>query len=70
MNFQKSLLAVSVASILSSSGAIAAEEASTEKKAKNDYEVIVVTQKRVQTLKEVHSKWSSLFEAVGHSKGC
>ncbi|MCJ8318248.1 MAG: TonB-dependent receptor [Colwellia sp.] len=62
MNFQKSLLAVSVASILSSSGAIAAEEASTEKKAKNDYEVIVVTQKRVQTLKEVPVSVSAFGE--------
>ena len=52
MNYRKSLLALSVASILGSNVAIAAEE-EKEAKAKNDYEVIVVTQKRVQTLKEV-----------------
>jgi iron complex outermembrane receptor protein len=52
MKFHKSLLAVTVASILGSATS-AAEEESSEKKAKNDYEVIVVTQKRVQTLKEV-----------------
>ena len=53
MNYRKSLLALSVISVIGGSSAIAAEEADTEKKAKNDYEVIVVTQKRVQTLKEV-----------------
>jgi iron complex outermembrane receptor protein len=52
MHYRKSLLALSVASILGSNVAIAAEE-EKEAKAKNDYEVIVVTQKRVQTLKEV-----------------
>ena len=57
MNFRKSLLALTVPSILASSASIAAEQSaddnSTEKKAKNDYKIIVVTQKRVQTLKEV-----------------
>ncbi|MGB0936341.1 MAG: TonB-dependent receptor [Colwellia sp.] len=52
MNCRKSLLALSVASIIGSNTAIAAEEAQAEK-AKNDYEVIVVTQKRTQTLQEV-----------------
>lgn len=62
MNYRKSLLALSVASILGNFSAIAAEEASTEKKAKNDYEVIVVTQKRVQTLKEVPVSVSAFGE--------
>ncbi len=60
ITYRKSLLALSVASILgsalASSVALAApqaEDATTEKKAKNDYEVIVVTQKRIQTLQEV-----------------
>ncbi len=62
MNFQKSLLALSVAAIIGSPAAMAAEDASTEKKAKNDYEVIVVTQKRVQTLKEVPVSVSAFGE--------
>tara|TARA_R110002012_G_scaffold81474_2_gene206284 strand:+ start:1408 stop:3864 length:2457 start_codon:yes stop_codon:yes gene_type:complete len=57
MNFGKSFLALTVLSILASSALIAAEQSaddnSKEKKAKNDYKIIVVTQKRVQTLKEV-----------------
>ncbi|MEW6982529.1 TonB-dependent receptor [Colwelliaceae bacterium 6471] len=55
MNHRKSILALAVASILGTPMSFAAETESQaqEKKAKNDYEVIVVTQKRVQTLKEV-----------------
>ncbi len=52
MIYRKSLLALAVAATVSTSATYAAEEAETTK-AKNDYEVIVVTQKRVQTLKEV-----------------
>jgi len=52
MEFHKSLLAITVASALSSSPTVAATE-EIQEKPKNDYEVIVVTQKRVQTLKEV-----------------
>jgi len=62
MNFQKSLLALAVTSILGANTAFAAETASEEKKAKNDYEVIVVTQKRVQTLKEVPVSVSAFGE--------
>lgn len=52
MKTHKSLIAITIASILGSATSIAAEE-STPEKAKNDYETIVITQKRVQTLKEV-----------------
>lgn len=62
MNYRKSLLAITVTSILASNSAIAADNASKEKKAKNDYEVIVVTQKRVQTLKEVPVSVSAFGE--------
>jgi len=62
MNYQKSLLALAVASILGANTAFAEETASEEKKAKNDYEVIVVTQKRVQTLKEVPVSVSAFGE--------
>ncbi len=62
MNYRKSLLALSVASILSSSITLAADEEATKEKAKNDYEVIVVTQKRVQTLKEVPVSVSAFGE--------
>ena len=66
MNFRKSLLALTVPSILASSASIAAEQSaddnSTEKKAKNDYKIIVVTQKRVQTLKEVPISVSAFGE--------
>ncbi|MDT0603893.1 TonB-dependent receptor [Thalassotalea castellviae] len=50
MKFHKSLLVIAIATAFSSS-ATATEE--TLDKAKNDYEVIVVTQNRIQTLKEV-----------------
>ncbi len=62
MNYQKSLLALAVTSILGANTAFAQETASEEKKAKNDYEVIVVTQKRVQTLKEVPVSVSAFGE--------
>lgn len=48
MNYRKSILALAVASTFASTVALA-EQAKSPK----DYEVIVVTQKRVQTLKEV-----------------
>jgi len=57
MLYRKSLLALAVSAVLSSNVVTAAEgeqdNGSTSKKDKKDYEVIVVTQKRVQTLKEV-----------------
>ena len=55
MIYRKSILALTVASVLAAAGASAAEDASasSEGKHKKDYETIVVTQKRVQTLKEV-----------------
>ncbi|MDT0603904.1 TonB-dependent receptor [Thalassotalea castellviae] len=66
MNYRKSLLALTVSSILTNSGVIAAEQAndesSVEKKAKTDYEVIVVTQKRVQTLRDVPVSVSAFGE--------
>lgn len=65
MNYRKSLLGLTVSSILTSSVSIAAEEVvekSPGKKAKNDYEVIVVTQKRTQTLKEVPVSVSAFGE--------
>lgn len=66
MNYRKSLLALTVSSILASSTSMAREEAAAEgaekKKAKNDYEVIVVTQKRVQTLKDVPVSVSAFGE--------
>lgn len=48
MAYRKSLLALAVSSVLGSTVSVAAEQASAEnadQKAKNDYEVIVVTQK-------------------------
>jgi iron complex outermembrane receptor protein len=62
MKYQKSLLALAVTSILGVNVAYAEEAANEEKKAKNDYEVIVVTQKRVQTLKEVPVSVSAFGE--------
>jgi len=62
MNYRKSLLAIAVTSILSTNTVYAATPESEEKKAKNDYEVIVVTQKRVQTLKEVPVSVSAFGE--------
>ncbi|MCW8864798.1 MAG: TonB-dependent receptor [Colwellia sp.] len=62
MNYRKSLLALAVTSFLGSNAALAEEAASEEKQAKNDYEVIVVTQKRVQTLKEVPVSVSAFGE--------
>ncbi len=62
MNYRKSLLALAVTSILGTNVAAAEEAASEVKKAKNDYEVIVVTQKRVQTLKEVPVSVSAFGE--------
>lgn len=61
MKTHKSLIAITIASILGSATSIAAED-STPEKAKNDYEVIVVTQKRVQTLKEVPVSVSAFGE--------
>jgi iron complex outermembrane receptor protein len=63
MNYQKSLLTLAITSILSANTALAQENATEEKKAKNDYEVIVVTQKRVQTLKEVPVSVSAFGES-------
>jgi iron complex outermembrane receptor protein len=53
MNYRKSILALAIASILTSGTTLAEESLSEEKKQTKDYEVIVVTQKRIQTLKEV-----------------
>lgn len=65
MKYHKSLLAVSIAAVIGSTSAVAAEENNeqqAEKKAKNDYEVIVVTQKRIQTLKDVPVSVSAFGE--------
>lgn len=62
MNYRKSLLAIAVTSVLGANVAIAAEANVEEKKAKNDYEVIVVTQKRVQTLQDVPVSVSAFGE--------
>ena len=52
--YRKSIIALAVSSVFTSNLLVAAEETSeTEQKAKNDYDVIVVTQKRTQTLQEV-----------------
>jgi iron complex outermembrane receptor protein len=66
MNYRKSLLALTVSSILASPASMAAAQAPAakpdQKKAKNDYEVIVITQKRVQTLKDVPVSVSAFGE--------
>ncbi|WP_286261225.1 TonB-dependent receptor [Thalassotalea atypica] len=65
MAYRKSLLALAVSSVLGSTVSVAAEQASAEnadQKAKNDYEVIVVTQKRVQTLQDVPVSVSAFGE--------
>lgn len=55
--YRKSLVALSISTVLATSSVLAAEASNEEnadnKKSPNDYEVIVVTQKRTQTLKEV-----------------
>lgn len=65
MPYSKSLIALSIATIVANSTAFAADDTAKKdepKKAKNDYEVIVVTQKRVQTLKEVPVSVSAFGE--------
>ena len=65
MPYRQSIIALSIAATIASSAAYAAEETATNtsnKKAKNDYEVIVVTQKRVQTLQDVPVSVSAFGE--------
>jgi len=65
MPYRKSLIALSIATVVASSTVFAKDDVANKtekKKAKNDYEVIVVTQKRIQTLKEVPVSVSAFNE--------
>ncbi|MEW6998758.1 TonB-dependent receptor [Colwelliaceae bacterium BS250] len=62
MKYRKSLMALAIGSILASSATYAAEDESKAADKKKDYEVIVVTQKRTQTLKEVPVSVSAFGE--------